>query len=286
MPVNKPRRLGSYAPLSAHYYKDDAIAEAGEKAELLYLRGLAFCADVLSNGFISDVQLTRFVGTGMRDARKRAETLARTLSNDGNPLWQRDEKQGGYWVTAWLKWNRSREDISELNQKDADRKTEPSSIPDGDPPGGGLESERNPNGDGSESDGSPNGLQPRARHTDQLQLNATTEERNSNTTPPDGGEFEDFWVAYPRKVGKAAAEKAWPKACKKLEADRIVKAAVYWAGLWANAKTDIQFIPHPATWLNGRRWDDDPPAPKLQAVSGGYVPYSDPEDPADYYEGF
>jgi hypothetical protein len=71
--------------------------------------------------------------------------------------------------------------------------------------------------------------------------------------------FEEFWDAYPRKVSKAAARKAWPKACKKLEAPRLVKAASYWAGLWQQSGTDAQFVPHPATWLNGERWNDEPP---------------------------
>lgn len=76
--------------------------------------------------------------------------------------------------------------------------------------------------------------------------------------------FEEFWSAYPRKVGKAGARKAWPKACKKLEAARLVKAADYWTGLWENAGTEAQFIPHPATWLNGERWNDEPPVARGQ----------------------
>ena len=44
VPNNKVRRNGSYAPLSSRYYKDDAIILAGERAELLYVRGLAFSA--------------------------------------------------------------------------------------------------------------------------------------------------------------------------------------------------------------------------------------------------
>lgn len=46
MGLNRVRRSGAYAPLSAHYYKDDVIDEAGPEAELLYVRGLAFCAEV------------------------------------------------------------------------------------------------------------------------------------------------------------------------------------------------------------------------------------------------
>lgn len=116
MAVNKVRRNGSYAPLSAHYYKDDALAEAGERAELLFVRGLAFCADVLSDGFISDIQLTRFVGVGMTDATKRAKKLADV------GVWIRDDERGGYVVRSWDKWNQSLDEIKEKQRKDAERK--------------------------------------------------------------------------------------------------------------------------------------------------------------------
>lgn len=123
MAVNQVRRNGSYAPLSAHYYKDDAIAAAGERAELLYVRGLAFCADVLKDGFISDIQLERFPGVGMRDARIRARKLTEVCTSDGNPLWRRDDEKGGYWVTAWEKWNKTAAEIADTRRKDSERKT-------------------------------------------------------------------------------------------------------------------------------------------------------------------
>lgn len=162
MPVNKVRSRGSYAPLSAHYYKDDAIADAGEAAELLFLRGLAFCADVISDGFISDTQLSRFVGVGMRDATKRAKRLVEV------GLWARED--AGWRVTSWLGWNRSRAEILDLNRKDADRKgSRPAGDDDEIPPPAddGLppDSDRNPNGNRPDSrtdpDRNPNGLRPR-----------------------------------------------------------------------------------------------------------------------------
>lgn len=116
MANNKVRRRGSYAPLSAHYYKDDEVARAGEKAELLYVRGLAFCAEVLSDGFISDMQLTRFVGAGLTNVLARARTLVEV------GLWARDDQDNGYVVTSWSKWNRSRAEIDDQLRKDAARK--------------------------------------------------------------------------------------------------------------------------------------------------------------------
>lgn len=144
MPVNKGRRNGSYVPLSAHYYKDDAIADAGERAELLYVRGLAFCADVLSDGFISDTQLSRFVGVGMRDAKKRAQALV------DNGLWIREDK--GYRVAAWLKWNKSNAEIRADASKDAGRKAEERKGKGGQDDHDESESERSPNGHQAESD--------------------------------------------------------------------------------------------------------------------------------------
>lgn len=122
MAVNQIRRNGSYAPLSAHYYKDDAIADAGPMPELLYVRGLAFCADVLSDGFISDTQLSRFVGVGIPSVRKHAERLVLC------GLWEKAEpglfgSEGvGYVITAWAKWNLTRAEIQEKQRKDAERK--------------------------------------------------------------------------------------------------------------------------------------------------------------------
>lgn len=200
MPVNKVKRNGSYAPLSAHYYKDDAIADAGEAAELLYVRGLAFCADVLSDGFISDRQLQRFVGVGMRDATRRADRLVEV------GLWEK--RAGGYVVSAWLKWNRSKDDIAALNRRDAERKgSSPAPVDEDVPPPGDddapPDSERHPNGVQSDSesrgDGSPNGFQPRARARARPPRNSTPrnyKERSSADADRDinAGTVVEAWV--------------------------------------------------------------------------------------------
>jgi uncharacterized protein YdaU (DUF1376 family) len=66
--------------------------------------------------------------------------------------------------------------------------------------------------------------------------------------------FQDFWSAYPRKAGKAAAERAWAKAMRVTTAEAI--GAALRAAKWPD---DPQYIPHPATWLNQGRWDDEAP---------------------------
>jgi hypothetical protein len=70
--------------------------------------------------------------------------------------------------------------------------------------------------------------------------------------------FADFWKLYPRRIGKGAAEKAWQKAVKEVPADVILAGVQRYQ--WPS---DPQFTPHPATWLNQKRWLDEAPARKM-----------------------
>jgi hypothetical protein len=64
--------------------------------------------------------------------------------------------------------------------------------------------------------------------------------------------FEEFWTAYPRKVGKDAARKAFELAARRAPVREIM------AGLArATFSPDPQYQPHPSTWLNQGRWKDN-----------------------------
>lgn len=69
--------------------------------------------------------------------------------------------------------------------------------------------------------------------------------------------FEEFWGEYPRKAGKSDALKAWKKA-KILDALPTVLD-----GLRKQKQSDQwkedggRFVPYPATWINGQRWQDE-----------------------------
>ena len=66
--------------------------------------------------------------------------------------------------------------------------------------------------------------------------------------------FELFWAAYPRKVGKQAAKKAFSKVSVPvktlIDAVNSQKNSEQWR------RDNGQYIPNPATWLNQGRWDD------------------------------
>jgi hypothetical protein len=78
--------------------------------------------------------------------------------------------------------------------------------------------------------------------------------------------FEAFWGRYPRRIGKGAAWAAW----RKIRGGAGVYEAIGRALEAQKASQDWRreagaFIPHPSTWLNQRRWEDDhtPPAALL-----------------------
>lgn len=72
---------------------------------------------------------------------------------------------------------------------------------------------------------------------------------------PDTPEFEAIWKAYPRKVGKGAARKAWAKARKVASFEEIASGLA--AFVASSTGTEQRFIPHPSTWLNEERWNDE-----------------------------
>lgn len=69
--------------------------------------------------------------------------------------------------------------------------------------------------------------------------------------------FVAFWESYPRKVDKGHARRAWRKAtiAKAVDPPLIVSASERFGR--AMTDEDPQYVPHPATWLNGERWDDE-----------------------------
>ena len=70
--------------------------------------------------------------------------------------------------------------------------------------------------------------------------------------------FDAFWNAYPRKKDKAKAMQAWQKIKKEPDVLEKILSALEWQGRsddWT--KDGGKFIPHPSTYLNGRRWDDE-----------------------------
>lgn len=78
---------------------------------------------------------------------------------------------------------------------------------------------------------------------------------------PQGGEaadFDLFWQAYPKKVGKQAARKAFHRAKAPVESLLHAISEQKRSAQWS--REGGRFIPNPATWLNQGRWEDELPS--------------------------
>ena len=84
--------------------------------------------------------------------------------------------------------------------------------------------------------------------------------RVSKLSEPMKKRFDRFWAVYPRKVGKGKAEDSFAKykpddalTDTMIQAVEAAKKTAQWQ------RDGGQLIPHPATWLNQRRWEDELP---------------------------
>ena len=68
--------------------------------------------------------------------------------------------------------------------------------------------------------------------------------------------FEEFWKLYPRKVGKHQAKVKYNKEIKSCSPEVMRVLVKRFAEETKFNKTEDQFIPHCATWLNQRRYLD------------------------------
>lgn len=75
-------------------------------------------------------------------------------------------------------------------------------------------------------------------------------------SPAQASAFAEFWSEYPLKKAKPNAQKAYVKSVRTTKQHRDVMAGLRGQvpGMLA---ADPQHRPHPATWLNGRRWEDE-----------------------------
>ena len=71
-------------------------------------------------------------------------------------------------------------------------------------------------------------------------------------------DFESFWSAWPRKVAKAEARKAWAQTSRvRPDLQTILTAILAASATEQWMRGNGQFIPHAASWLRGERWEDE-----------------------------
>lgn len=92
-------------------------------------------------------------------------------------------------------------------------------------------------------------------------------------------DFAAWYDLYPRKVGKQAALRAYRKARKSATADDLLDGLTRQLPLLRGSEE--RFRPHPSTWLNEGRWEDEHDAPAAVDDSGWQSAWTPPTAPAE-----
>ena len=138
---------------------------------------------------------------------------------------------------------------------------------------------RNEQNDPGADDGQPSDNQPSSIcQASDSQLTATGQPSDNQPTPQNriekdrkdkdsqdytktvrqAQDFERFWEAYPKKMGKEEARKAFQQVDVPVgvlvDAISVQRKSAQWC------KEGGRYIPFPSNWLKQRRWEDRPPA--------------------------
>ena len=284
-----------YLPLAADFAdnpKVRALMRYGREARPardLFVQMLCYCKRTMSDGYVPDEQIGLLV---YPDPEKAGKRDAQRLADVG--LIERGA--GGWFMPGWLERNPSKAAVAEKSAAKArgarlanhrrwhkktpdpdcewcngdqisDQTTDPPTDPNSDQTGiSGLvdaatRSESTESESESESESETKSIKERSKPFGQ-----------QADRPPECGSDDDpgfaaFWDAYPRKVGKGQARKAWRTAVRTRKADPkvLVTAAERYRDDPHRRASAAEFTAHPATWLNGERWSDHPEPPARAA---------------------
>ena len=250
---------------------DDAILDnpkilaAGFVGFSLHVAAITYCGRNLTDGFVPHAKVATLVdlsgiftncgnecGLPDLDVKGGAHSpepygVVTHLIDVG--LWH--EVDGGYLIHDYLKYNPSKKQV--LCRREKERRKKAQSSP-GDSLGDSLgDSVRNPLHPVPVPVPVPVPIPQETLSLASLACASTTE-------------FDEFWKAYPRHVDKQKARKAWAK-LRPPPLKAILDALTWQRDLPDWRKEHGGFVPYPATYLNGRRWEDEPPKPQLFGVT-------------------
>lgn len=241
------------------YASNRKVRKLSDQAFRLDVAGILWCAKYSTDGFIQEDDLP-LLCSEIRSPNGKADELVT------KGRWERVE--GGWLIHDYLDYNPSAEQIQEERQLKTARqqrwRNRQYESRDGD-----VDASTDASRDGA-TDASRDGA-PRARvpvpypsptpiTTSPSSAGAEGHTQPKKTrakrpAPPDG--FGVFWDAYPRKVAKAAAEKAYAKALANGADPALILAGAEFYALERKLQ-DPQYTKHPATWLNAGCWQDEP----------------------------
>lgn len=233
-----------------------AVLDQSAHAVLMHAASVMYSAQHLTDGGVSEKAMQRKVGGTDADAVLLVEA----------GLWHREGhdcpscpqvEPGKAWVHDYLEHNRSAHEAKRVSDVAKDAAHARWNAP----------SNALRNAPGMRSASVTHSVEHASSNADVMPRKRERErDKNSSSAPASQApEFDQFWAEYPRKIGKQAALKAYKAALKLTTPEKILTGVRSLAKGVAGA--DQKFTPHPATWLNQGRWDDEATQPQQAFLS-------------------
>lgn len=289
--------MSIYVKIVCEALTDAKLLAAGPNGFWLWCRGLLYAKQHLTDGVIPDAAMP-LVAFGITDPQTEATKLV-TLK-----LWESCE--GGHRVPqkTWAKYQTTAADVEATRekrrqagkkgaaskwQKDGTLPKSDGTLPksDGNLPSENVSLPSARNGQSTEYRAQSTDSKAQSTNThsavaepvhDDFQTSGDSGSSLSDEKhkPTYTASFERWYSHYPKKVAKAEAAAALPRALTKIAMIRNVHRndALDWlcevTERFAKSPKGMgQFVPHPATWLNSGRYDDDPEEWNRDGNSGG-----------------
>lgn len=219
----------SWFRVDDHLHSHSKAVRAGTEAMGLWILAGSWAAAEESDGWVPGYMLARLAGVG-------ADDLAERLVRAG--LWEPAEQGGdaGYTFHQWEEHQPTRAQLEAKREQARER----------------MRRARGQGGD----------VRTNGASTSQSVTPTRPDPTRPTKTPAadTSADFATWWETYPRKTGKDAAARAYAKARKSADADALMAGLANACAVWRAERTEAKFIPHPATWLNQGRWQDEQPS--------------------------
>ena len=234
-------KLPSFQFYPGDWMKDPGLRSVSLEARGLWIDMLCLLFESGRRGYlqhatgkpVSDEQLARMTGS----SSEQVSRLLRELEDSG--VFSRTE-HGTIYSRRMIRDERKRTACSDAGKR-----------------GGG-----NPTFKGQTKGQAKGGSKQNPNPSSSISASSSTSTTEHTPQPPAGGLdaqslFLIFWECYPLKVKKPKALAAFLKLKpERALLDRMLEAIERQKQTMAWRKNNGQFIPHPATWLNNRQWED------------------------------
>lgn len=228
------------------FFRHPKVVTAGRDARDLFMASVFYANSNLTDGYIPEGAIRLIAAdAGISTHAKQTAALLKV------GLWLNAED--GYQIHDYLAYQQSATQVKAYREANAKRQEE-------------WRNKKRNKMDNAESNAVTNTVTNAPVTLSPIPNPITTTNSDELVVPPPppkgsdeiGAMFDQFWSAYPKKASKQAAIKAFGKVnWRKVDFSTVMAAIETQRRSTQWTKDNGEFIPYPATWLNGAKWEDE-----------------------------